>query len=316
MLSESELTILSYLSTEGVNGVIQRQLADSLEWDPSHTSRVVSKLAELSLVTREQQHGRYRVSLSNAEPTERFADLAREFPHVDFAGLIAGSSIQLLYHLDTERTAAELTDWTDVSRATVYRRLKQLRNVGIVTKRDNRFALTSQLQGLAAFARSLVRHMHRQEARDHATGVRLIWLDVDEYLFSCRTDVTASPFHRTGPDALEQYGIPLLTREEQYYFRSEDRTKLAPEDLVCHLLLIDDGARYRSYCLLLITVCGIGVEALTETADRYDREADLNLTETIQALCTYLETSGDVAGEKLPEWDTFKSTAADYDMSV
>ncbi len=60
----------------------------------------------------------------------------------------------------------------------------------------------------------------------------------------------------------------------------------------------------------------IGAEALTETAGRYDRESDLNLTETVQALCTYLETSGDVAGEKLPEWDTFKSTAADYDISV
>ena len=316
MLSESELTVLSYLSTEGVDGVVQRELADALEWDPSHTSRVVSKLAEVGLVTREQQHGRYRVSVSNAEPTERFADLAREFPHVDFAGLIAGSSIQLLYHLGTERTAAELTDWTDVSRATVYRRLKQLRNVGIVTKRDSRFALTSQFQGLAAFARSLVRHLYRQEARDHATGVRLIWTDVDEYLFSCRTDVTASLFHRTGPGALEQYGIPLLTREAQYYFRSEDRTELTPEDLVCHLLLIDDGARYRSYCLLLITASEIGAEVLTETAGRYDRESDLNLTETVQALCTYLESSGDVAGEKLPEWDTFKSTAADYDISV
>ena len=316
MLSEPELTVLSYLSTKGADGVVQRELADALEWDPSHTSRVVSNLAELGLVTREQQHGRYRVSLSNAEPAERFADLAREFPHVDFAGLIAGSTIQLLYHLDTERTAAELTDWTDVSRATVYRRLKQLRNVGIVTKRDSRFVLTSQFQGLAAFAQSLVRHMHRQEARDHATGVRLIWMDVDEYLFSCRTDVTASLFHRTGPGALEQYGIPLLTREEQYYFRSEDRTELTPEDLVCHLLLIDDGARYRSYCLLLITACEIDAEALTETAGRYDRESDLNLTETVQALCTYLESSGDVAGEKLPEWDTFKSNAADYDISV
>lgn len=316
MLSEPELTVLSYLSTEGVDGVVQQELADALKWYPSHTSRVVSTLAELGLVTREQHHGRYRVSLSNAEPTERFADLAREFPHVDFAGLIAGSTIQLLYHLDSERTAVELTDWTDVSRATVYRRLKQLRNVGIVTKRDSRFALTSQFQRLAAFARSLVRHMHRQEARDHATGVRLIWMDVDEYLFSCRRDVTASLFHRTGPDILEQYGISLLTREEQYYFRSEDRTELTPEDLVCHLLLIDDGARYRSYCLLLIIASEIDVAALTETAGRYDRESDLDLTETVQALCTYLESSGDVAGEKLPEWDTFKSNAADYDISV
>jgi len=316
LLSEPELTVLSHLSTEASEGLIQRELADALDWDPGHTSRVVSSLAENGLVTREQQDGGYRVFLSNAEPAERFADLAREYPHVDFPDLLAGSTIQLLYYLNDEQTAAKLTEWTGASRATVYRRLKQLRNVGIVTKRDAQFVLTEQFDDLATFARSLVYHMHRQEARDHAAGVRLIWTDVDEYLFSCRTDVTGSLFQQTGPDALDQYGIPLLTREEQYYFRSEDRTALAPADLVCHLLLIDDGARYRSYCLLLIVSCEIDADELTRTAERYEREADIDLKEIIEELCAYLDSKGTVSGEKLPEWDTFKSTAADYNISV
>ena len=316
MLSESELTVLSYLGRAADESLVQRELADELEWDPGHTSRVVSRLADNGLLIREQHDGRYDVSLSKAEPAERFADLVREFPHVDFPDLLAGSTIQLLYYLDDERTAAELTEWTDVSRATVYRRLQQLRNVGIATKRESRFALTDQFEDLAVFARSLVRHLHRQEASDHAAGVRLIWTDVDEYLFSCRTEVTASLFHQTGPNALEQYGIPLLTREEQYYFRSEDRTELTPEDLVCHLLPIDDGARYRSYCLLLITGCELDTDKLTRTAEQYDREAEINLRDIVQDLCAYLESRGAVSGEKLPKWDTFKSTAADYDISV
>ena len=316
MLTESELAVLSHLSTRADEGVIQGELADELDWDPGHTSRVVSRLAESELVMRAQQNGRYRVSLSNAEPVERFADLTREFPHIDFPDLLAGHTIQLLYYLDAERTAAELTDWTTVSRATVYRRLKQLQNVGIVTKRDTRFALTDQFDELAALARSLVRHMHRQEAGDHAAGVRLIWTDVDEYLFSCRTEVTGSLFHQTGPHALAQYEIPLLTRADQYYFRSEDRAELAPEDLVCHLLLIDDGARYRSYCLLLIASCELDADVLARTADRYDREAEIDLGDVVQELCAYLESKGAVSGEKLPEWDTFKSTAADYDIAV
>ena len=316
MLSESEFTVLSHLSTDAGEDLIQRELADELGWDPGHTSRVVSNLADSELVIKEQQNGRYRVSLSNAEPTERFADLTREFPHVAFPDLLAGPTIQLLYYLNAERTAAELTEWTAVSRATVYRRLKQLRNVGIVTKHDARFSLTEQFEALAAFARSLVRHLHRQEASEHAASVRLIWIDVDEYLFSCRTDVAEPLFHQTGPDALGQYGIDLLTREEQYYFRSEDRADLAPEDLVCHLLLIDDGARYRSYCLLLIAACGIGEETLTRTAERYDRDAEIDLKGLIRELCAYLDSNGSVSGERLPEWETFKSTAADYDISV
>jgi predicted transcriptional regulator len=316
VLSESELTVLSHLSSQAAEGVIQRELATALDWDPGHTSRIVSTLAENGLVTRDQQNGRYRVAVSNAEPAQRFADLVREFPHVDFPDLLAGSTIQLLYHLDGERTAADLTKWTGVSRATVYRRLKQLRNVGIVTKRDARFALTTQFEDLAAFARSLVPHMHRQEASDHAAGVRRIWTDVDEYLFSCQGDVTASLFNQTGPDALEEFGISLLTREEQYYFRSEHRAQLAPEDIVCQLLLIDDGARYRSYCLLLIAACEIDAETLTRTAERYDREAEIDLRGIVTELRAYLNADGAVSSETLPEWDTFKSTAADYDISV
>ena len=316
MLSKSELTVLSHLSTYAGEGLIQRELADGLDWDQGHTSRVVSKLADSELVIRDQQNGRYRISLSNAEPVERFADLTREFPHVDFPDFLAGPTIQLLYYLDAERTAAELTEWTGVSRATVYRQLKQLQNVGIVTKRDTRFALTNQFEELAAFARSLVRHLHLQEANDRAAGVRLIWNDVDEYLFSCRTEVTETLFHQTGPEALEQYGIPLLTRKEQYYFRSEDRNELAPEDLLCHLLLINDGARYRSYCLLLIANCGLDADTLTRSAERYDREAEIDISTIVQDLCSYLESKGVESGEKLPEWDTFKSTAADYDISV
>jgi predicted transcriptional regulator len=316
LISESELTVLSHLSTYAGEALIQRELADELDWDQGHTSRVVSKLADNELVVRDRQNGRYRVSLSNAEPADRFAGLTREFPHVDFPDLLTGPTIQLLYYLNAERTAAELTDWTDASRATVYRRLKQLQNVGIVTKRDTRFALTNQFEELAAFSRSLVRHLHRQEANDYAAGVRLIWSDVGEYLFSCRSEVTAPLFHQTGPEALEEYGIPLLTREEQYYFRSEERNGLAPEDLLCHLLLIDDGAQYRSYCLLLIANCNLDVDELTRTAERYNREADINLSTIVQDLCSYLESKGAVSGEKLPEWNTFKSTAADYDISV
>jgi len=316
LLSKPELTVLSQLSTHASGNIVQRKLADDLDWDPGHVSRVVSKLADRELVVRKQDSGRYRVSLSNAEPTERFADLTRKFPHVNFPNLLSGSTIKLMFYLNAARTAAELTQWTDVSRATVYRRLNRLQNVGIVTKRDTQFALTEQFEELAAFARSLVRHLHQQEADEHTAGIRLIWADVDEYLFSCQTEPSAALFYQTGPDALEQYGIPLLTQESQYYFRSEEQSEIAPEDLVCHMLLIDDGARYRSYCLLLIVGCELETETLTRTAERYDREAQIDLSDIVQQLCTYLDSKGEESGAKLPEWDTFKSTAADYDISV
>lgn len=316
MLSKSELAVLSHLSADTDECLIQRELADELGWDAGHTSRVVSQLAERGLVTRENQQGRYRLTLSNAESTRRFADLVREFSHVHFSNLLSGSTVRILYHLGTERTASDLAQRAGVSRATVYRRLNRLQNVGMVTKRDARFAVTGQFEGVVAFARSLVTHLHRQEATAHTTGVRLIWADVDEYLMRCQTSISSGRFHETGPKVLDQYGIPLLTRDEYYYFRSEDRTELTPADLVCQLLLIDDGARYRSYCLLLIASQGTDIETLTQTAKRYDREAPINLRNITREFCVYLESNGEKSNEKLPEWDAFKSTAAEYDISV
>ncbi|WP_449267301.1 hypothetical protein [Halalkalirubrum salinum] len=63
-----------------------------------------------------------------------------------------------------------------------------------------------------------------------------------------------------------------LTQESQYYLRSKKQVEIASEDIVCHLLLINDGGRYRSYCLLLIIDCELEPDTLTRTAGRYDRE--------------------------------------------
>jgi hypothetical protein len=57
-------------------------------------------------------------------------------------------------------------------------------------------------------------------------------------------------------------------------------------------------------------------ETLKRTAERYDREAQIDLSEIVQQLCAYLDSKGAESEAKLPEWDTFKSKAADYDISV
>ena len=78
----------------------------------------------------------------------------------------------------------------------------------------------------------------------------------------------------------------------------------------------DDGARYRSYCLLLNAGGELDADALARAANRYDREAARDLGDIVQELCAYLKSKSAVSGEKLPELDTFKSTAAEYDIAV
>lgn len=316
MLSKSDLSVLSEFDDDGGSTPSQKELAERLNWSTGHTSRVISGLVERGYVRLQSQGKSKRVAPADVQPAERYREFVSEYPHVDFPDLIDGAGIRLLYYLDEPRTATELTERCGVSRATVYRRLETLQNVGIVGKDHSRYELTNDFEALSEFARTVVHHEHRQEATAITAEVQLIWESLDEYLLSCRTEVSKDGFHRTGPAAFETYDIPLLTRDRIHYVRSEQRAGITPADLVCHTLLIDDGTRYRTYCLLLIVSEDLDKSEVTERARHYERDATRQLSSIVAALYEYLEHEGEIDEEPFPRWEDFKSTAADYGISV
>lgn len=316
MLSKSEIKLLSEIENEGVEHVPVTVVADRLDWSAGHASRVVSTLEQREYLTTERAEGKKFVALTDIQPVEQLGTLTMEFDHVDFPELIAGSALDILYYLNRDRTATELTELSGVSRGTVYRRLNELQRVGIVGKDHSRYELTDPFVQLTELARSIAHHDHRQEALTHTTGVNILWETHDEYLFSCDAEVTGESFHQTGPAVFERFDIPLFTRDRLQYLRSNQLSEVTPADLVCHMLLIDDGTRYQTYCLLLIASQNLTEERLTERADHYTEEADKDLVEFIERLLTYLDSTGRISSEQLPVWEEFKRTAADYDISV
>jgi DNA-binding MarR family transcriptional regulator len=291
-------------------------LADSLDWSESHTSRVISTLQERGFLRTERDSGQKLVSVTDIQPVEQLSDLTSEFEHVDFPNLISGSALNILYYLDDARTATEIAELTSLSRNTVYRRLNELQNVGIVGKDHSQYQLTDSFASLSKLARSIAHHDHRQEALTQTDSVTIMWETHDEYLFSCKTAFTADGFHQTGPAVFEEFGVPLLTRNRFHYLRSPHITEISPADLVCHTLLIDDTTRYRSYCLLLIARHDIKQATLEERAAHYNDEAHIDLVTLTTDLVSYLETKGEARTEMLPQWEDFKHTAADYNISV
>lgn len=316
MLSVSEIRLLSEMSSGSLQDVNLNELADHLDWSVSHVSRVVSRLQERELLQADREGGEKIVRLPNARPIEQFSGLVRKFPHVDFPEYIAGSALRMCYYLDTGRTASELAELSGVNRTTVYRRLESLQHVGIVGKDHSQYALTEPFRPLSEFARSLAHHDHRHEATQLATGVYVIWETLDEYLIGCQSELTDDGLYQTGPAIFERFGIPLLTREQRHYFRTDRLSKITPADLVCHTLLIEDSTRYRSYCLLLIAGQEITDSSLSERANHYNISSGVNLEEIVQDLYTYLETGGNGASDVLPEWKDFQEMAADYNISV
>ena len=316
MISKSQLQLLSYIINYSDQGMSISTLAGRLGWSVGHTSRAVSELETRGCVrTRDAGHQKL-VTLTDIEPVEQLETLVSEYSHVDFPNLIAGSGLQLLYYLDRHRTATELAEVSDVSRATVYRRLDDLQAVGIIGKSTSHYQLNDPFSTLPSIARGLVHHKHRREAERYADGVSIVWETHNEYLFACKGDIDSDEFHLTGPSLFAEFDIPLITRSRRHYFRRPRITTVSPAELVCHTLLIDDDPRYRIYCLLLIKQEEIGRGTLKERAQHYDPEADIDLLAVVDELIEYLEVEGAVTSDRLPSWEDFKSTAADYEISV
>jgi hypothetical protein len=76
------------------------------------------------------------------------------------------------------------------------------------------------------------------------------------------------------------------------------------------MLVIDDGTRSQSYCLLLISETEIDRDELLETAQKYE------VAERVSNLLEYLDTEGESRSGRLPRWEEFRELADEYGVTV
>lgn len=306
MLEKSELTILQALrEPTTVSG-----LAERLDRSQSYVSEVVAELAEKGLVRKERAGKVKQIVPSESKAVELYLDLSQRHSHIDFPQLLSGPTIPLLYHLDDPVSVAELAERTENYRNTVNRRVKQLRDRGIIRKDGTRYQLNDEFQDLNRFAREYIHHVHRQRASEATDGYTFLWEDHESFLVQTDREVSDDAFVATGPERFEEYGLPLLATETRYYFYPAEQIEFSPEELVCHMLLIDSGTRFRSYCLLLLSSVDMNEELLKSRATHY------GVSELVEQLLEYLETRGQTTAEPLPSWDEFQALAEEYEVSV
>jgi len=275
----------------------------------SYLSRAVADLVEKGLVYTERDGRRKRVVPSDARAVERYQNLVRQHSHIDFLELLIGKALEVLYYLDQPRTVSEIADRSDNYRNTVNRVLKRFRDrglVGTVGTVDGHYEFNADFDRLHEFARELTHHLHRQRLEAVASKGTILWEDYDEFLAQTETEIGAEAFHETGLTRFTAFDLQFLLTGNRYYVYSEDLDAVSPAELCCHTLLIDDGSRHRSYCLLLLSHVGVDEADLREQAATYDLEAE------IDALLRYLETEGEVNDDRFPEWDEFQELATDY----
>lgn len=306
MLRESELRALAELQEPATVS----ELAERLDWSNNHTSEVVTALEGKGLVRKHRVGKTKRITPSESKAVELYHDLAQRFGHVDLPALLSGPTVELLYYLDEPLTVAELADRTDNYRNTVNRRVKRLRDHGILRKDDSRYVLTDEFALLHRFTEEYVHLVHRQRAAEVADGFSILWEDHDSFLLQTDDRVADEAFRVTGPERFDEYGLPLLATETRYYVYPADALESTAEELVCHMLVIDSGPRFRSYCLLLLTQVEVDEHQLRHLGGHY------GVADAVEELLSYLATDGEESTPEMPAWNEFRALAADYGVSV
>ena len=306
MLRRIELEVLATVD----RGDSISELATKLDYSESYLSRAVADLVEKGLVYTERDGRRKRVVPSDARAVELYRDLVRQHSHIEFSELLTGKALEVLYYLDQPRTVAGIADRSDNYRNTVNRVLKRFRNRGFVGTDDGHYEFNADFDRLHEFARELAHHLHRQRLEAVAPKGTILWENYDEFLAQAKTEIDADGFHETGLARFAAFDLQFLLTDHRYYLYSETLDEVSPAELCCHTLLIDDGSRHCSYCLLLLSHVDVDEEDLRAQATKY------GLEDKIDALLCYLETHGEVDDDRLPEWDEFQELAADYEVPL
>jgi len=201
-----------------------------------------------------------------------------------------------------------IADRSDNYRNTVNRVLKRFRDRGLVGTADGHYEFNADFDRLHEFAREIAHHLHRHRLEAVAPKGTILWEDYDEFLAQAETEIDAEAFHETGLARFAAFDLQFLLTDHRYYVYSEEPDAVSPAELCCHTLLIDDGSRHRSYCLLLLSHVDIDEEDLREQAVKY------GLEDVIDALLQYLETQGEVEDDRLLAWSEFQKLAGEYEI--
>jgi predicted transcriptional regulator len=304
--SEAELQALEALHGESTVS----ELAEELNRSRSYTSELVARMESKGLVHTTREGKQKQINRSDARAIELFDSFVHQYTHIPFPELLGGTTLRILYHLESPATATHLAEQVNVHRSTVHRSLSPLENRGIIYKSDGTYTLNDEFEALSIVAREFSHLRHRHCVKDHAESFTILWESLDEFLVQTRAEIKEDAFHLTGPELFQAYDLPLMTRQRRYYLYSESIDEVSPAELCCHMLVIDDGTRSQSYCLLLISETAIDRDELLEAAQKYE------VAERVSNLLEYLDTEGESRSGRLPRWEEFRELADEYGVAV
>ncbi|MCX6777294.1 MAG: MarR family transcriptional regulator, partial [Candidatus Micrarchaeota archaeon] len=210
-LSKSEVLALERIC---ISRLSPGQLAESLGKKGSFVSRVLRKLEEKGLVTREGRE----IRLSPASHAQKFKNLFDSRPNAKIEEWLCGNAMDVLIVIGGGEGADFnlLMEEAGCSKPTIYKVLKSLYSAGVAGKEGKTIRITDRF--LAGFVEEYANNLQNvllSEARGSNVSIRVRKRVV------VRTDAPQVPafFSKTGINALVEKGLEAnRTSYSDYYF--------------------------------------------------------------------------------------------------
>jgi len=304
--TEAELRVLATLKSDSSIS----ELANELNRSVNYTSELVERVEAKGLVNTHRSGKTKRVQRSDAKAVELFDTFVQQYSHIPFPEVLDGATLRVLYYLNSPRATTDLADLVGVHRSTVHRALSPLKDRGIVYKSDGRYVINDEFEGLVGLAQEFAHLRNRTRVEAYVDSYTILWESPDEFLVQTDDVIQSDAFLTTGAERFQTFGLPLLVRQRRYYLYSESKGDISAAELCCHMLVIDDGVRTRSYCLLLLKSEDVDQDDVLALAETY------GVITSVEDLLSYLDTEGKERAGRLPTWDEFSELADEYGVTV
>jgi len=311
--STMELRILKEVADENHS---LSSLRENLSIRKSYLSRNLGKLQRKGIITLKKKNSKLRASKSRKFVyfgDFKHASLLREilvtYNHIKWENILLGLGIEVLFQvLDNSEI-----DFEDVSKTTFWRYSKEFMALGLIDFDGKSYSINPRFSVLANFLTEYREFLLDTLIRSISEEAVILWQKDFECLIRVprNSAVSTKGFLKTATSRLSDFGIPMFSDFDIYYYSKKEK-RIRAEDVVLHTLLIERGnVRYVTYSLLLLKkeLRDIDAEYLLTESQRLD----LNLQ--VNAMLLFLKTRGATRGRTLPTWAEFVTKAREYEVA-
>jgi len=297
--SKAELQILREIA-KGTYELSSFQAKLSIK--PALLTYILKKMQTKGLIKITNKGVKKQVYFSETNHATLLRDLLSIYDYVDWENVLNGKGVEILFKILTR--SGKLTI---IPRNTLWRYTNNLKSRGIITQEGK---INPQFKGLSEFIEEHQSFLTKKAASTISDASVILWRQDMEFLVRVPKEVKEIPqnFHKTAISMFGEYGLPLFT-DFDVYFYSVNKQSIRLEDVLLHTLLIDPkNVRYVTYALLLLKKTESCIDRLY-----LQKEAErLRLNDEIIAMWQFLENHKRHPDYALPSWDEFFIKAKDY----